>query len=254
MFAFGGLKFILNGAEIPEKKWVRKNRKLLLCYLMLSGNKTLSKDKIIDVFYRDTPIDSADNSFHQAVSNLRTALRTGINNKNENSNSAKEFPDTVVYQDKTLRLNTFYIYYSDLEDFDNCVKKAGDEENKGKRIQFLIKAVNLYSGDVLEGYYEEWAERLREEYRNKFIKNSELLLEDLASENRNEEVIEYSEKLNRADIINLVSVKESIRAYLRLDKLNFAKKRMDKFIRIYREEVGENPPESAITELKELLR
>lgn len=253
MYAFGGLKFILNGAEIPEKKWVRKNRKLLLCYLMLAGNKTLSKDKIIDVFYGDTPIDSADNSFHQAVSNLRTALKSGVDKNSENTDPVSDIPDPVIYQDKTLRLNTAFNYYSDLEEFDNSVKKAGAAVDTPKRIQFLIKAADLYAGDVLEGYYEDWSESLREEYRNKFIKNSEMLLEYLASQNRNEETIEYADKLNRADNINMVSFKESIKAYLRLGKLNFAKNRVDKYITTYREEIGENPPASAINELQELL-
>ena len=44
-------EFILKGEEIPEKKWLRKKRKLILCFLFLSAGKVLSKDKVVDIFF-----------------------------------------------------------------------------------------------------------------------------------------------------------------------------------------------------------
>ncbi|MCC7159157.1 MAG: tetratricopeptide repeat protein [Ignavibacteria bacterium] len=251
LFAFGGLRFILKGEEIPEKKWIRKNRKLLLCYLMLSHNRTISKDKIIDVFYGDTPVESTDNTFHQAVSNLRTALKPKPEDKV--SDDEHDSPELIVYQDKTLRLNNAYDYYSDLEDFDNSILKAGSDQDILLRIDHLIKAANLYAGDVLEGYYEPWCEDLREEYKNKFIKNSEILLGLLAAQNRTEELITYAEKLVNADLINFVSYRELIKAHIKLGKVNLAKNKLDRFISNYEEEMSEKPPKKILNELNGLF-
>ncbi len=250
MMAFGGLRFIMHGEEIQDKKWVRKNRKLILCYLMLSHNKSLSKDKIIDIFYGDTPIDSADNTFHQAVSNLRTALKT--QSKDIDAGLAIKNPDFITYMDKTLRLNDEFNYYSDLEDFDRTIIKAGSVQDLQKRIEYLIKAVNLYSGDVLEGYYDPWCESLREEYRNKFVKNTEILLETLAAQNKMEEVIRYAEKLNHTDPINYISFKYQIIAYSKLGKLNLAVNKYERYIAVYEEEMGRKPPQTELNELKGL--
>lgn len=254
LFAFGGLRLVLNGQDIPEKKWIRKNRKLLLCYLLISNNRALSKDKIIDVFYGNTPVESADNSFHQAVSNLRSALKQKENIKAEKTEAVTpERPDFILYEDKTLRLNPDYSYYTDLEDFDKLVSRSDSVKDDVKRIEFLLKAVTLYTGNVLEGYYDVWCENLRELYRNKFIRISEILLKELAAQNRTEEIIEHADKLNRADNLNIVSLKESIKAYVKLGKTNFAKNKIKKYITDYEKEIGTRPSQSEINALQKLI-
>ncbi len=254
MLAFGGLRFILKGEEIPEKKWIRKKRKLLLCYLLFSHNQTISKDKIVDIFFRDTPIDSTDNTFHQAVSNLRTALRVQTKeDQNKNVKVSSVNPEYIIYEDKTLRLNQSYSYYSDLEDFDNLINNANSNQNPEQCTEYLIKAITLYSGDVLEGYYEDWCNTIREEYRNKFIKISEKLLKLLSAQNRLDEMIEYAEKLNRMDNLNIASIKAMVRAYINLGKVNLARYKIDKFITQYEEEIGEKPQHSTLNDIERLF-
>lgn len=252
LLAFGGLRFILHGEEIPEKKWIRKNRKLLLCYLLLSPNKTLSKDKIIDVFYGDTPLESADNTFHQAVSNLRGALK--LNPKDKTGKVENDVSDMIIYQDKTLRLNNDYNFYTDLNDFDNAVKKAGAAKDSEHRMDFLIKAARLYAGDVLEGYYEPWCESLREEYRNKFISNTESLLELLSAHSNYEELIHYAEKLLQIDSVNFAAYRSLIYSYMSAGKLNLAKNTFNKYNAVYEEEMNEKPPQKKSEELEILLK
>ncbi len=252
MLAFGGLKFYLKGEEIPEKKWVRKKRKLLLCYLLLANNQTISKDKIVDVFFGDTPIDSIDNTFHQAVSNLRTALRVPPPSEREEKIKSTE-PDYITYEDKTLRLNRMCSYYSDLEDFDNLIKRSIAAENPELTIEYLMSAAILYSGDVLEGYYEDWCESIREEYKSKFIKCSEKLLELLTAQNRFDEIIEYAEKLNHTDKLNIASIKAMVKSYIELGKVILARGKFDKFIALYEEEIGENPPKTILNDIESMF-
>lgn len=251
MLAFGGLKFILKGEEIPEKKWLRKKRKLILCFLFLSAGKTISKDKVVDIFFGDTPIDSIDNTFHQAVSNIRTALRTDPANIKRKDKT--ESDDLVIYEDKNLRLNSRQNYYSDLDDFDNLINKGFAEQNRLESIEYLIRASSLYSGNVLEGFYEDWCESLREEYKNKYIKCAEKLIEMLAAENRFDEVIAQAEKLNRADDLNIASLKGSITAGLKLDRMNYARGTYEKFLTQYENEIGEKPDRSLSDEIDRLF-
>ncbi len=252
MLAFGGLKFYFKGEEIPEKKWVRKKRKLLLCYLLLANNQTISKDKIVDVFFGDTPIDSIDNTFHQAVSNLRTALRVRPPAERKEKVKSTE-PDYIVYEDKTLRLNRTCSYYSDLEDFDNLIKRSVATENPEQTIEYLMNASALYSGEALEGYYEDWCEGIREEYKSKFIKCSEKLLELLTVQNRFDEIIEYAEKLNHTDKLNIASIKAMVKANIELGKKTIARAKFEKFIALYEEEIGENPPKMLLKDIESML-
>ncbi|HWA06040.1 MAG TPA: BTAD domain-containing putative transcriptional regulator [Ignavibacteria bacterium] len=250
MLAFGGLKFILKGDEIPEKKWLRKKRKLMLCFLFLSANKTLTKDKIVDIFFGDTPLESIDNTFHQAVSNIRTALRTdtAVSRKNK-----PESDDLIIYEDKNLRLNSLYSYYSDLDDFDKLINKGFSAQNRPEAIEFLQRAASLYSGGVLEGYYEDWCESLREEYKNRYIKCAEKLIETLVIENRFEEVIAQAEKLSREDNLNFISLKGNVAACLKLGRINYARNIYEKFLNQYENEIGEKPNRSSLKEIESLF-
>jgi DNA-binding SARP family transcriptional activator len=249
MLAFGGLKFILKGEEIPEKKWLRKKRKLLLGYVMIFRTQTLSKDKIVDMFFGDTPVESIDNTFHQAVSNLRTALRI-----DSNDTEKKEKNNYILYEDKTLRLNNLYNYYSDLEDFDNLIKKAFSAQNNIDCIEYLLKASSLYSGNVLEGYYEDWCESLREEYKSKFIKSAEKLIELLTEQNRTDEIIIQAERLNIIDNLNIASIKAIILANIKQGKHTIARSRFEKFIALYEDEIGEKPAQTILNEIESLFK
>ncbi|MEO8512028.1 MAG: BTAD domain-containing putative transcriptional regulator [Ignavibacteria bacterium] len=252
MLAFGGLKFFLKGEEIPEKKWVRKKRKLFLCYLIHSHNQTISKDKIVDVFFGDTPVESVDNIFHQAVSNIRTALRNNIGVEHKGKVKPAE-PDYIIYEDKTLRFNRIYSFYSDLDEFDNLIRNSGSAESAVLTIEYLKKACELYSGDVLEGYYEGWCESIREEYKSKFIKSSEKLLGLFLAQNRFDEILEYSRKLNQADKLNIPSIKSVVKAYIETGKGNLARRNLEKFIAQYEDEIGEKLPKTILNDLEGLF-
>lgn len=251
MLCFGGLRFILRGEEIPEKKWLRKKRKLLLCFLFLSANKTLSKDKIVDLFFGDTPLESIDNTFHQAVSNIRTALRTDMTAAEKKVKTKND--DLLLYEDRNLRLNSLQNYYSDLDDFDNLINKGFSAQNRTGLIEYLLKASSLYSGSVLEGYYEDWCESLREEYKNKYIKCAEKLIEMLVDENRYEEVIQQAEKLNRADELNFASLKGIVTAGIKLGRKNYSRSIYEKFLIRYEKEMGEKPGKSVLDEIESLF-
>ena len=186
------------------------------------------------------------------MSNLRTALRVPPPDDNK-ENVKSGLPDYIIYEDKTLRLNHMYSYYSDLEDFDNLIRKSGAAENPEQCTEYLIKASALYSGDVLEGYYEEWCEGIREEYKGKFIKCTEKLIALLSVQNRFDELIDYAQKLNHADNLNIASIKAMISTYIKLGKVNLARGKFEKFIALYEEEIGEKLPGSILNDLERLF-
>lgn len=265
MNAFGELRFKVRGKPIPEDKWIRKKRKLILAFLMLTHNELVTKDKIIDTFFPDTPAESLDNIFHQSVSNIRSAIKLedeeilALKPKTRKSKSEKvktedSTPQYLIYQDKILRLNSDFCYKSDADDFLIFHNKAmSSEYTQEERINFSKQAIGLYAAPLLEGYYDRWCDDLRNEYQYKFIKLCENLLSFLSRENRFDEVINYSEKLLSTDKLNELSYINIIEALVKTEKINLAKETFLKMLKIFEEELGEKPNKKVMDRINQLL-
>ncbi|MGH2575714.1 MAG: BTAD domain-containing putative transcriptional regulator, partial [Ignavibacteria bacterium] len=267
MNCFGGLEFKVRGKVIPEEKWIRKKRKLILAYLLLFPNNPLTKDKIIDLFYPETPLESADNIFHQTISNIRNALRNDTTVSKSKSPSTKKSqpvedktiltsanPSFALYEDKILKLNPDYVYKVDAIEFNKLYKSANSAETKAdKKIEYAKKATELYKGELLAGYYEPWCEDLRQEYSNKFINLCEEIIEVLKKKKLYEEVIIYSEKLIQADKLNEDAYLNIIEAYTRLNNINRAKDKFAQMLKTYEEELDEKPAKEILEKIKAIL-
>jgi DNA-binding SARP family transcriptional activator len=266
MVCFGGLEFKVRGRNIPEEKWIRKKRKLILAYLLLNPNVTLTKDKIINMFYPDTPLDTADNIFHQTISNIRGALKFKtdelVKNTKEKKGSGKDkkekqtafSPQLILYEDKVLKLNPDYIYMADVLEFNqlyNSFKVTGISIEK--KIDFGKKAFELYKGELLAGYYDQWCEDLRQDYLNKFIRLSEDLIEYLKSRENLEEVILYSDKLLKADKLNEKAYLNIIESNVKMNNASRAKERFSQMLRTFESELGETPAIETMERVKKIL-
>lgn len=241
MKAFGKLEFYVSGNLVDEKKWIRKKRKLILAYLLLNPDYSAAKERIIDIFYPDTPVESLDNTFHQSVSNLRSALKQ---EKNTAGTKKNKEPDFILYEGKSLHLNSDYIYNSDVSDFTNLYNKAFSSEiNPSQKQGFLQTAADLYQGPFIDDYYEPWVENLRDEYRNKFIKCSETLIELLQEKKDVENVYKYSNKLIENDNLNEAAYINLLNVLISEGKNAQAKSLYDKIHKVFTDETGEKPPQ-----------
>ncbi|MFI5211899.1 MAG: BTAD domain-containing putative transcriptional regulator [Ignavibacteria bacterium] len=254
MTVFGGLEFSLKDKPIEESKWKRKKRKLILCYLLLDRNQQLSKDKIIDIFYPETSLDNADNLFHQSISNIRTALKPD-GDGTENVKSKKEgiALQYIIYEGKTLKLNPDFSYYSDIEEFDSLLEKAFSKENNSEKLRLLKEAVLLYKGEALEGYYEQWCENLRSEYRNKFIKVLEQLLRLLLEAGQYDDITIYGDKLLMTDNLNETAYSIQIESLVRAGNIITAKEKYQQMLGVYKTELGEKPSGRIISMIETML-
>lgn len=239
MIAFGGLVFKLRGANI-EGKTFRQKSKLFLAYLVLK--KKCTKDKLIDLFLRDIPLEKANLSFHQAVSNLRKILKL-------------KYIDIISYENGILSLNPMLNFTSDLEEFDACYEmffsKPGSPSQK---IDTATNAVCLYSGDALEGFYENWCEDLREEYLQKYVRFKEELTDLLLKERRFEEASEHAQTVLKIDPLNEQVNLMYIESLVRIGRRSEARRFYHKMIQTFERETGEKPPPSVINRAERILQ
>jgi DNA-binding SARP family transcriptional activator len=237
---------------------------------MLHSKRKLTKDKVIDVFYPDTAIESADNIFHQIISKFRSLIKipdaaeTKPGNgkpaagpsavkKKKGENEIPLISPFIVYEDKTLEINENYMYYIESNEFESLTRKASAERDPQKKLHLLKKAADMYKGDFLEGNYETWVEELKTRYKSAFISLSEELIKILFDNKEYEETLDYAENLLRFENLNLAAYEYAIRSYENLDKHKQAREKYSRLLKSYESEYGEKLPQSFTSKLSEIM-
>ena len=154
---FGGLEIGggASGVQLPTRK-----ARALLAYLALHPDKMQSREKLAGMFWGSVPDIQARTNLRQALSSLRRAL--------SNANGARILAesDSIYLEPNDLSL--------DVREFETLIDRA--------TIDSLEKAVELYKGDLFEGFslkehgFEEWAAIERSRLRLRAIEALESLV------------------------------------------------------------------------------
>jgi hypothetical protein len=166
MLCFGEFEFTSRGKRIAEKMWTRKISKLILAYLILNPGIHINKDKAIDLFFPEVPMDKAEPLFHNAITNIRNTF-SAVNGKSKSS------PGEIIYENKLLRLNPDYYYISDVSEFNKFYELALVSQDTSAKHNYLTKAASLHRGDFLPGVNDKWCNELRNSLSAKYSEISD---------------------------------------------------------------------------------
>jgi DNA-binding SARP family transcriptional activator len=162
IYCFGRLRVYrpFETEEIPAKEWGSVKAKQILAYLVVRDAKRVgvTRDKLVDAVWPQIDPRSLGNTFHVTLSHLRKAVRV-------------EKSDFVTSDGGVYRLNWEGKIWSDVSEFLSCLDKAArfqEEEKQHLMDMEYRKAADLYSSNLLEDFYEDWAEETRDQYREKY--------------------------------------------------------------------------------------
>jgi two-component SAPR family response regulator len=276
MTSLGSIEISVRGKPVTEDKWIRKKSKLILVYLMLNPGIKFTKDKMMDMFFQELSVESAENIFHQAVTNIRNAVKpydinticVPVQNEKAKSSKIKSLsikekkagdikaiePSFIIYEDKILRLSPDYYYNVDVIEFNKFYSKVKSSESDEETKEISAKkALELYKGDFLPGYYDPWCEDLRENLTNKYIDLCSILIDIYKKKNSSFEVTIYAEKLIEADKLNENIYIDLIESYVNIGNINTAKNKFAQMLKIFDEEYGEKPSSKTLEKIKNIL-
>jgi tetratricopeptide (TPR) repeat protein len=154
--------------EITAKEWGSVKAKQILAYLAARDTKKIgiTRDKLVDAIWPEIDPQSLGNTFHVTLSHLRKAIE-----KPRKSESEKEKREYVTCQAAVYRLNWEGKIWSDLTEFLSCLESAlrFQKEEKFHLMDLEYqKAAELYSSNLMEDFYDRWAEEVRDEYKEKY--------------------------------------------------------------------------------------
>ncbi len=167
----------------------RKSKSLLAC---LALRRRAQRSFLAGELWPEAPEERAQKALNTECWRLRTALRDGGAD-----------PDHVLVSDfDSLGLNPAAVWVDasafEKATFELARMDEGAAADPGLA-EGLSAAVQLYSGDLLEGVYEEWCLVHREAYRARLIAALETLVRIRMDEQRWEQAIGFGRRLLEID-------------------------------------------------------
>lgn len=149
--------------------WTTRRARDIFCHIATSPHRRVSKDVLMDEFWKDEELSAIEKNFHPTISHIRKAL-----------NSRQTFKQNfIVFRDGAYQLNPELSYSIDTEEFESLISEAEKAKKDGDTELFLENleaAHDLYRGEFMSGIYEDWAD----EKRNYFIEQHSRVLSALA--------------------------------------------------------------------------
>ena len=185
---------LFGGVRVTHNNWlteinITREIQWLMAYLLLQRHRLHSREVLAALFWGERPQEKARGSFNTALWKLKKALEPDgippgtylkITHPGEIGFN-KESPHWLDIEVFEERINGILAYpYKTVEEI---------------HLADLEKVLKLYKGDLLEGFYEDWALQERERLRTMYLKSLIYLLHYYKSHGLCEKAITYGQQI-----------------------------------------------------------
>ncbi|MFO7742680.1 MAG: BTAD domain-containing putative transcriptional regulator [Anaerolineae bacterium] len=217
-YLFGSPEFRRDGEALPQLA-IRKIT-ALLAYLILHTHRPHSREKLAARFWGDVPDRRARHSLRTALANIRRTMGH----------------DLLVTDRKTAQLDPELSIWVDARELQRVADAAAQEEMAN-----LQYAIDLYRGDLLADFYDEWILRERDHYRTLYLDLLLRVTQVLRSRGDYASAIEYAQRALRCDPANERAHQHVIFCRLASGDRSAALRQYEACRRLLGEELGAEP-------------
>jgi DNA-binding SARP family transcriptional activator len=173
----------LSGCKIQE----------LFCYLLLHRDRGHTRECLASLLWADSPSAQSRKYLRQALWQLQSALHAQVE-------VAKE--RTLLAESDSVRLKTEDGLWLDVAEFERAfalVRGVPGPDLHGTRVAALQAAVELYKGDLLEGWYQDWCLCERERLQGMYLAMLDKLMDYCTAHRDYENGAAYGARILRCD-------------------------------------------------------
>lgn len=229
------------GRRLASDAWTLSRALKVLCFIASRQNHRATKDAIVETFWGQTPVGDIDKNFWPTISYIRRAL-------NSNQNVKKNF---IRYRESAYYLNPEFNYLIDIEEFERLIALAHARRREGDSAAFAEsahRAIELYRGDFLEEFYDNWAEEQRTYYRNLYFATLKELADHYHRAEQYEQAINYCQIIIKRDPYREDIHRQLMDAYAHTGNRAALRDQYENLRTLLKEELGVDPlPETAAT-------
>ncbi len=219
----------------------------VLEYLIAHRHRSISNDELIEVLWANEESDNPANALKNLIYRIRNTLAdSGIS-------CAKEL---IQYKRGSYGWNNQLDCWVDCEEFEKLAKRACMPEISDlERIDYYLKAINLYKGDFLpKSYFETWVIPLSTYYHGLYFKCVTEAVELLQKRNQYDEIVTVCESAIVIDQF-VEDIHESlIRALIHLGRQQQAMAHYEHVTTLFYRELGVSLSESLRSLYREIIK
>jgi len=232
---FGSLHILRTHGGVPVSVTTTHKVQALLAYLVLHRDRTHTRDVLLAEFWPDYNQHRARNALNTTLWRLRQAIEPdGV--------PAGTFVSTSPSGE--LGFDPGSNYWLDVAVFEAEAGRFLSKE-PGRRqpadAQALQGVLALYTGDLLEGFYDDWALRERERQRLLYLKCLASLLNWYQEHQEYEVALSYGQQILDHDPLREEIHREMMRLYLKTGRRPLAVQQYNTLRTILSEELGIAP-------------
>ncbi|MBA2737673.1 MAG: hypothetical protein H0U50_12910, partial [Pyrinomonadaceae bacterium] len=203
---------------------------LLLAYLAFYPQRIHAREELIGMLWSDSDADAGRASFRTALASLRRQLEPG-------GTPAGSF---LIADRANVQINPKTVT-TDVAEFEYALKTSGKTTNLSEKIIALEQAVELYGGEFLPGFYEDWVIAERERLAQYFLDALCRLAASFEQTGNIGRAIDYARRVVGADSLREEAHGELMRLYAEAGQISAAKRQYNELEQILREELGVAP-------------
>ena len=235
---FGGLTVLWDGEPLPPIS--RTLARSLLAYLVTYRDRPHTRDLLAGTFWPDLTDVAARRRLSQALWEIRRALTPH---------------EVLLTEGDTIQFNPRLPLWLDVTAFEKLVgpqSGAGNQTASSSQVQALRDAVELYCGDFMAGYYDDWVLVERERLRGRFLVALEMLISKLKMRGDYESALLYARRLVAADPLREQVHREVMQLCHLLGRDNEARQQYELCRKMLARELGTEPAASTKALLQEI--
>jgi DNA-binding SARP family transcriptional activator len=163
------------------------------------------REELMRTFWPDCDHQKARANLCSTVRYVRHALR-----------SPREPEGAVAYSGGMYRFQPRSGYTLDAEQFQRWIDQARETSDETKAVSFYQSAVQLYGGELLEGFEYDWIAPVRERFQSQYLEARLALANDCFRQGRYHECLDHCQDILRCDAASEAAHHLAIRSYLKL--------------------------------------
>ena len=179
---FGGLRLVQGSSLVTRFR--THNTAGLLALLAIELPRSHARDALVELLWPDAEVEAGRAYLRTTLSYLRRLLEPpGV-----------PYNHVLIADRSTVRLDPGAVT-TDVSEFAAAREAAHQAKDPAAEIRLLSSSARLYAGDLLSGFFDEWALAVRRRFADAYVHTLKRLVRLLAEERDYPAAIEYAQRI-----------------------------------------------------------
>ncbi len=244
IYLFGG--FLLERGGIALPPIASRAGRSLFAHLVMHPDRPLQRDLLAGIFWPDLPDGRARRRLSHTLWQIQDVVNT----------------PSVSYLDvttDTLAFDASSPYWLDVAEFDRSFTSTPPADNErprrdGQGHAQLRTCVELYRGDFLAGYFDDWVLVEQDHYRQRYLTALRRLVDSTKASGAYDEALVFARRLTHHDPLSEDAHQEVMRLCFLLGRTTDAIEQFERCRSVLEEELGTTPSPPTVEIYEKILR